>query len=67
MKSQVQLYCVNENHGVEELFVTEGTTYGLLQDNYGEFFEDEKGNEHYLADLNWEHIFYLVGVDLASN
>ncbi|MGE6379574.1 hypothetical protein [Peribacillus muralis] len=61
MKNQTQLLCVNENHGIESLFVEEGKSYGLFQDNYGEFFEDEKGNEHYLADLDWDSIFNMVG------
>lgn len=59
-KSISELYCTNGNHSIDGLCVEEGTAYVLKEDNYGEFFEDEKGNEHYLADLNWDSNFAIV-------
>lgn len=58
--NQALLLCVNENQEIEGLFVEEGKSYEIRQDNYGEFIEDNNGDEHYLADFEWETIFTLI-------
>ena len=56
-RKTAQLLCKNGKHGVEGLYVEEAQVYDVYEDNYGEFFEDDKGYEHYLGDLDWEPIF----------
>lgn len=58
--NQAILLCVEENHEVEGLFVEEGRNYVIRQDNYGQFIEDNNGDEHYLSDFDWQSIFTLI-------
>ncbi len=59
MSKQVELFCTTAV-SKDGLFAKAGSIYPVRRDNHGEFFEDENGDEHYLADVDWERNFCLI-------
>lgn len=58
--TNVRLMCVVENHSVQGLFVEKGRHYNVHLDNFGQFIEDNNGDEHYLTDFDWENVFIVM-------
>lgn len=57
LKTNKKLLCIEENHGIEFLFVEDGKTYLVYEDENGEFILDCYSDEHYLNDFDWEKAF----------
>ncbi len=47
----------NENEVVDFLEVTEGKSYEVHTDEFGEYIFDDNSDEHYLKDIKWQEVF----------